>query len=83
MASVPGGRVSRVVRGGVIVMNVAHHPLFKDRSGLGTSTRRTALTLWRAGKLPALDNEKTAKLLFGAENPPGTAYGLLIVMRVV
>eukprot|EP00484_Ammonia_sp_Unknown_P027569 CAMPEP_0197034252 /NCGR_PEP_ID=MMETSP1384-20130603/12414_1 /TAXON_ID=29189 /ORGANISM="Ammonia sp." /LENGTH=470 /DNA_ID=CAMNT_0042464155 /DNA_START=23 /DNA_END=1435 /DNA_ORIENTATION=+ len=67
--------VSKVMRGGVIVMNVDYHPEFDDRRGLGTSTRKTALRLWPNGKIPTnLDGVEAAKLLFGAENPPGTKY---------
>jgi len=64
--------VSKVVRGGVVVMNVDHHSKFKNRSGLATSTRNTALRLWANGRTPDLSNEEIAKLVFGAENPPGT-----------
>ena len=69
--------VSKVMGGGVIVMNVAHHPRFKNRSGLATSSRSTVLKLWENGKVPShLGNAEIAKLVFGAENPPGTKYGM-------
>eukprot|EP01084_Bolivina_argentea_P013984 26166_1 len=61
--------------GSVIVMNVNYHNQFKHRSGLATSTRKTAIQLWENGILPQkLDNIKTARLLFGADNAPGTKY---------
>jgi len=69
--------VSEVTKGGVVVMNVAHHNGFKNRSGLATSSRSTALKLWGRGNVPRhLENEEIAKLVFGAENPPGTKYGV-------
>lgn len=67
--------VSKVVRGGVIVLNVDYNSQFRDRAGLATSTRKVALKLWKNGRPPSnMENEDVAKLLFGAENPPGTKY---------
>lgn len=75
--------VSKVMRGGVIVMNVGHHPEFKNAAGLATSSRNVALKLWSNGKIPGhLNNEEVAKLVFGAENPPGTKYGMFIMMEI-
>mmetsp|Transcript_24450 Transcript_24450/g.21368 ORF Transcript_24450/g.21368 Transcript_24450/m.21368 type:complete len:520 (+) Transcript_24450:27-1586(+) len=67
--------VSEVMRGGVIVMNVEYNAHFKDRAGLATSSRKTAMKLWQNGRLPSdIDNVEAAKLLFGAENTPGNKY---------
>ncbi|KNC84159.1 hypothetical protein SARC_03615 [Sphaeroforma arctica JP610] len=61
---------------GVIVVNIKANAAFKTRSSLATSSRRTALELW--GGYDNLPKEQTrehlARLLFGAENPPGCEY---------
>jgi len=46
---------------------------FNDRSGLATSSRRVGIELW-GDRYPDGDHERNAKLLFGAENPPGKKY---------
>jgi cytidyltransferase-like protein len=43
---------------------------FNERSGMATSTRRTAVKLWK-NKLPVGDPERTAWTLFCCDNPPG------------
>eukprot|EP01084_Bolivina_argentea_P013985 26167_1 len=61
--------------GSVIVINVNYNVAFKIRSGLATSTRKVAMKLWEDGIFPQhLNNIEIARLLFGAENPPGTKY---------
>ena len=62
--------------GSVVVVNVKPSPQFKLRSGLATSTRACGVKLWGAKGLPdkAEDEEFAARMLFGAENPPGSAY---------
>jgi hypothetical protein len=40
---------------------------------MATSSRKIALELW-GGKMPEGDPIRNAKLLFGAENPPGSEY---------
>jgi len=63
--------VSRHHPGSVITVSIEPTIEFNERSGMATSTRRKAVELW--GKaLPADDPEKTAKLLFCYDNPPGT-----------
>ena len=63
--------MSSVCPGSCVVVNIEATQDFDSRSGLATSTRETARELW--GDLDAnCDLETTAKLLFGADNPPGT-----------
>lgn len=65
--------VSEVCAGSMVVASL--HPTidFHDRSGMATSSRKVAIELW-GDRLPEGDPERMAKLLFGAENPPGTDY---------
>lgn len=65
--------VSRHAPGSVVVVALEPTVPWADRCGMATSTRRTALDLWN-GRVPARDLEKNARLLFAAENPPGTRY---------
>jgi galactokinase/mevalonate kinase-like predicted kinase len=44
---------------------------FNERSGMASSSRRRAIELWQTD-LPGGDREKTARMLFSYENPPGT-----------
>jgi len=46
---------------------------FNDRSGLATSSRNIGIKLW-GDNYPAGDHKENARLLFGAENPPGKHY---------
>jgi len=46
---------------------------FNDRSGLATSSRKAGIELW-GDRYPVGDHQRNAKLLFGAENPPGKEY---------
>ena len=46
---------------------------FNDRSGMATSSRKIAIDIW-GDQYPDGDPVKNAKLLFGAENPPGSKY---------
>jgi len=46
---------------------------FSKRAGMATSTRETARKIW-GERIPDGDRETIAKILFGAENPPGTEY---------
>lgn len=54
------------------VITASLEPLieFNERSGMATSTRRTAIKLWNT-KLPVGDPERTAWTLFCCDNPPG------------
>lgn len=63
--------VSKYYPGPVITISLEPTIEFNERSGMATSTRRTALELW-GPRLPAGDPEKLAKILFCCDNPPGT-----------
>lgn len=62
--------VSTLYPGPVIVASIESDQTFDERSGMATSTRQTAQRLW-GPRLPCADAAETARLLFGAENPPG------------
>lgn len=65
--------VSRIHPGSVVVAQIWPTLDFNDRSGLATSSRKAGIQLW-GDKYPDGDHELNAKLLFGAENPPGKKY---------
>ncbi len=65
--------VSRIHPGPCIVVQIWPEYDFSDRSGMATSSRKIAAELW-GGKMPDGDLQRNAKLLFGAENPPGSEY---------
>jgi len=65
--------VSKVHPGSVVVAQIWPTMDFNDRSGLATSSRRVGIKLW-GDRSPGGDYEQNAKLLFGAENPPGKEY---------
>lgn len=65
--------VSNVCNGSVVVVCLEPLKEYNRRSGMATSTRNTARLLWE-DVIPKYDDEEIAKLLFGAENPPGSAY---------
>jgi hypothetical protein len=65
--------VSKLHPGSVVVAQVRPTVNFNDRSGMATSSRKIALELWE-GKIPGGDPLRNAKMLFGAENPPGSKY---------
>lgn len=62
--------VSQHHPGPVITLSLEPTIEFNERSGMATSTRRTAIKLWGA-KLPADSYEKVAWMLFCCDNPPG------------
>jgi cytidyltransferase-like protein len=63
--------VSQHAAGGVITLNLwPTHP-FNDRSGMATSTRKSAAQIW-GHQFPVQDEELIAKVLFAFDNPPGT-----------
>ncbi len=64
--------VSRHHPGSVITISLEPTLEFNERSGMASSTRRTAIDLW-GPKIPPGDYEKLAKILFCCDNPPGTA----------
>jgi hypothetical protein len=65
--------VSEVCAGSMVVASLLPTTDFFDRSGMATSSRKVAIELWGGG-LPAGDPVRMARLLFGAENPPGVEY---------
>lgn len=65
--------VSEIHPGSVVVAQIWPTMDFNDRSGLATSSRKVGIQLW-GDRYPDGNPEKNAKLLFGAENPPGTKY---------
>jgi len=65
--------VSEIYPGAVVVARLWPTTDFNDRSGMATSSRKVAQELWE-GKIPEGDPLRNARLLFGAENPPGTGY---------
>ena len=65
--------VSEIHPGSVVVAQIWPTMDFNDRSGLATSSRNVGISLW-GNRYPDGDHEQNAKLLFGAENPPGKKY---------
>lgn len=63
--------VSEHYPGSVITISLEPTLEFNERSGMASSTRRSALDLW-GPKLPLGNPEKLAKILFCYDNPPGT-----------
>lgn len=63
--------VSKFHPGAVLTASIEPTHDFNDRSGMSTSTRKKAIELWRTA-LPGGDPERSAKILFSYENPPGT-----------
>ena len=64
---------SQIHSGSCVVVQIWPDYDFNDRSGMATSSRKIAGELW-GDKLPEGDPERIARLLFGAENPPGSEY---------
>ncbi len=65
--------VSRMHPGAVVVAQICPTIEFNDRSGLATSSRKIAVQIW-GDRYPDGNCETNARLLFGAENPPGKIY---------
>ena len=65
--------ISKLHPGPVVTVSLEPVIEFNERSGMASSTRRTAIDLW-GPKLPADDPVKLARILFCCENPPGTKY---------
>jgi cytidyltransferase-like protein len=65
--------VSKMHPGSVVVAQIWPTMDFNDRSGLATSSRKVGIQIW-GDRYPDGDHEQNAKLLFGAENPPGKMY---------
>jgi cytidyltransferase-like protein len=64
--------VSKLGAGPVLTLCVEPTIEFNERSGMASSSRKRAIELWQTD-LPGGDPEKSAKLLFAYENPPGTS----------
>jgi cytidyltransferase-like protein len=62
---------SKICAGSVVVARIHPTVEFNERSGMATSSRKIASDLWD-GRFPDGDPFQNARLLFGAENPPGT-----------
>ncbi|MEI8226418.1 MAG: adenylyltransferase/cytidyltransferase family protein [Bacteroidota bacterium] len=65
--------VSKMHPGSVVVAQIWPTMDFNDRSGLATSSRKVGIQIW-GDRYPNGDHEQNARLLFGAENPPGKVY---------
>lgn len=65
--------VSRLAAGPVITAAIEPQDGFFGRSGLAGSTRGKAIRLWGMD-LPPGDAEETARVLFGYDNLPGSAF---------
>lgn len=63
--------VSKHAGGPVITISIAPTSEFDDRSGLASSTRKSAIELWKT-YIPGGDREQLGKILFCYDNPPGT-----------
>lgn len=63
--------VSQHHAGSVVTLSIEPTVEFNERSGMATSTRRTAIDLW-GQRMPPGDPHKLAKILFCCDNPPGT-----------
>lgn len=63
--------VSKYNPGPVITLNIWPTQFFNDRSGMATSTRKSATHIW-GNQFPPLEEELIAKILFSFDNPPGT-----------
>jgi cytidyltransferase-like protein len=65
--------VSKIHPGSVVVAQIRPTMEFNDRAGLATSSRKIASQIW-GDRYTDGDFELKAKILFGAENPPGKMY---------
>jgi cytidyltransferase-like protein len=65
--------VSKIYPGSVVVAQIWPSLDFNNRSGLATSSRDVGIKLW-GDRYPEGNPVENAKLLFGAENPPGKEY---------
>lgn len=63
--------LSKIYPGNVITFPVEPIINFNERSGMASSTRKKAIELWQYD-IPVRDFQKTAKILFCYDNPPGT-----------
>lgn len=65
--------VSKIYPGSVVVAQIWPTMDFNGRSGLATSSRDFGIRIW-GDRYPDGNPVENAKILFGAENPPGKEY---------
>jgi cytidyltransferase-like protein len=65
--------VSEIHPGSVVVAQIWPTMDFNNRSGLATSSRDFGIKIW-GDRYPDGNPLENARILFGAENPPGTKY---------
>lgn len=65
--------VSAIAPGSVVVVSLEPITQYMDKAGMATSTRRMARSIW-GERIPSGNPEQIARILFGAENPPGSQY---------
>jgi cytidyltransferase-like protein len=65
--------VSKIRPGSTVVAQVCPTVDFNGRSGMATSSRNIAIDIW-GNRCPCGNPLANAKILFGAENPPGSKY---------
>jgi len=65
--------VSEIHPGSVVVAQLSPTIEFNNRSGMATSSRKIAMEIW-GNHYPAGNPINNAKILFGAEKPPGSTY---------
>jgi cytidyltransferase-like protein len=65
--------VSAIYPGTVVVAQLWPTIEFNDRSGMATSSRKVAVEIW-GNEVPHGNPITNARILFGAENPPGSKY---------
>ncbi|MGB8492261.1 MAG: cytidyltransferase, partial [Bacteroidales bacterium] len=65
--------VSKINPGSTVVTQIWPEFDFNSRSGLATSSRNLGIRIW-GDRYPEGNPVENAKILFGAENPPGIEY---------
>lgn len=65
--------MSEVCPGDMVVASIKPTHIFNERSGMATSSRKMLREIW-GSEMPSGSSEKLAKILFAAENPPGSKY---------
>lgn len=65
--------ISKIYSGSVVVAQIWPDFDFNNRSGIATSSRNLGIKIW-GNKYPEGNPHENARILFGAENPPGTEY---------
>jgi hypothetical protein len=65
--------ISKIYPGPVVVAAILPTVDFEDRCGMASSSQKVAKKIW-GDQFPNGDPEENARILFGAENPPGSPY---------